>query len=130
MARTFPIDPAVESVEVATFQTADTRVPNVSSERPLTDQTFKGIVDASDVDAVRTVAFVLLLIVVIAFEMLFAKDVEAFNTFVLVVLILVLAVASEFPKLVEAFVIFVFAVFTLVATEAIEAPRLVDARSV
>ncbi len=61
-----PIEPGVVRVDVATFHTSAARVPNVVSVRVATDQTAAGIVPASDVDAVSTVAFVLLLIVVIA----------------------------------------------------------------
>ena len=125
--RARPIVPGPVSVDVAIFQTSEASVPKDVSERVALFQTFKGIVEARDVDAVRTVAFVLLLIVVTALVILFAKDVEALSTFVLVVLILVLAVASELPRLVEAFVIFVFAVFTLVAIVESVLPRLVEA---
>ena len=61
-----PIDPGVVNVDVATFHTSAASVPNVVSEREADDQTLSGIVAARDVDAVNTVAFVLLLMVVTA----------------------------------------------------------------
>jgi hypothetical protein len=90
-ARTFPIVPGVVRVDVATFHTSAARVPNVVSDLVAEVQTLSGIVAASDVDAVSTVAFVLLLIVVIADAivpavdaipavMLAASDVEAART--------------------------------------------------
>ena len=57
--------PAVR-VRVALPQMSDTKVPKVVSERVPFAHTAVGIVEASDVEAVRTVALVLLLIVVIA----------------------------------------------------------------
>jgi len=57
-AKALPIVPALVRVLVATFQTADTRVPKVSRERPLTAQTAVGMVEAREVEAVRTVASV------------------------------------------------------------------------
>jgi len=58
LERARPMLPGVVRLEVATFQTADTRVPKVSSERPLTAQTAVGMVEAREVEAVRTVASV------------------------------------------------------------------------
>ena len=66
LASCLPIVPAVVSVDVATFHTSAASVPKFVSERLADDQTLSGIVAARDVDAVRTVAFVLLLIVVTA----------------------------------------------------------------
>ena len=69
LANCFPIVPAPVRVEVAMFQTSAARVPkfdNVLVYAPV--QTAVGIVEASDDEAVSTVAFVLLLIVVIADE--------------------------------------------------------------
>jgi len=57
--------PAV-SVRVPLFQTSAARVPNVVKERVALDQTLRGIVDANDVEAVSTVALVLVSIVDIA----------------------------------------------------------------
>ena len=62
----FPTEPAVVSVDVATFQMSAVSVPNVVSERMPLVQTLSGIVAANDEEAVRTVLFVLVLIVVIA----------------------------------------------------------------
>lgn len=50
--------PGVVRVDVATFQTSDARVPNVVSDRVADDQTLIGMVEARDVEAVRTVASV------------------------------------------------------------------------
>ena len=137
LARTLPIVPAVVSVDVATFQTAETSDPKVSSERPLTDHTLSGIVEAREVEAVRTVASVCELMVVTALLMLvltpeieLLNEVEAFKTLVLAVVMLVLAVAKVAPNEVEAFVILVLAMFTFVPTVAKVAPRLVEAKSV
>ena len=55
----------VVKVDVATFQTAATSPPKLLKEAPV-DQTLMGIVDASEVEAVRTVASVCALIVEIA----------------------------------------------------------------
>jgi hypothetical protein len=75
-----PIVPAVVSVLVATFQTSAARVPNVVSERVPFAQTAVGIVEASEVDAFSTVAFVLVLIVVTEFEIAVAREDEAERT--------------------------------------------------
>jgi hypothetical protein len=66
VANTFPIVPAVVKVDVATFQTSDANVPNDVRVREADDQTARGIVAANEVEAVRTVALVLALIVVTA----------------------------------------------------------------
>jgi hypothetical protein len=63
-----PAVPAPMNVDVATFQTSAARVPKSESERPEIDQTAVGIVANKELEAVRTVEFVLLLIVVIAEE--------------------------------------------------------------
>ncbi len=73
------------------FHTSEARVPKYVRVRPADDQTAKGIVAASDVEAVSTVAFVLALIVEIAEEICefvfalipAASDDEAFATSVL-----------------------------------------------
>ena len=72
-ARARPIDPGAVKVLVATFHTADTREPNISRERPVTDQTAVGMVAANDVEAVRTVASVCILMVVTALEIFAAR---------------------------------------------------------
>ena len=64
--RARPMVPLFVSVEVATFQTSAASVPNVVSERVPADQTAAGMVDANEVEAVRTVASVWVLIVLIA----------------------------------------------------------------
>ena len=56
--RARPIEPGVVRVEVATFQTSAARVPKVVSERVAADQTLVGMVEAREVEAVRTVASV------------------------------------------------------------------------
>jgi len=66
VANTFPIVPAFVSVDVATFHTSAASVPNDVKVREADDQTARGIVAASDVEAVKTVAFVFALIVEIA----------------------------------------------------------------
>ena len=58
--------PAVVRVAVAIFQTSDAKVPNVVRERVPLDQTLSGIVAAREVEAVRTVASVWVLMVEIA----------------------------------------------------------------
>jgi len=91
IAKTFPIVPVVVNVDVATFQTSEANEPNVVSDLAPFAQTANGIVAASDVDAVNTVAFVLALIVDIAeviCEFVFAlipaaRDEDAFKTEVL-----------------------------------------------
>jgi hypothetical protein len=55
-------------VRVGAFQTSAARVPKVVRDLDVAAQTLVGIVEASEVEAVRTVALVLLLIVVIAEE--------------------------------------------------------------
>lgn len=50
--------PGAVKVEVATFHTSDTRLPNVVNDLVALDQTFSGIVAAKEVLAVRTVASV------------------------------------------------------------------------
>jgi hypothetical protein len=56
------------SVLVPFVQTSAARVPNVVRDLVVADQTAVGIVEASEVEAVKTVELVLLLIVVIAEE--------------------------------------------------------------
>jgi hypothetical protein len=56
------------NVLVPFVHTSAAKVPKVVREREVADQTAVGIVEASEVEAVRTVALVLLLIVVIAEE--------------------------------------------------------------
>ena len=156
-ARAKPMLPGVVRVDVATFQTADTSVPKVSRERPLTDQTPRGMVEASDVEAVKTVASVCALMVDIAevnwlfvFAFMFAArlveavaialfvfalitatfELEAFRMFVLAVVIFVLAVASEAPRLDDAARTLPFVVVTLAPMVARVTPRDVEARSV
>jgi hypothetical protein len=63
--RCLPTVPAPFSVDVATFQTSAARVPNEVRVLVLFDHTAVGIVAKSDDDAVRTVALVFELIVVI-----------------------------------------------------------------
>ena len=53
-----PVVPGLVKVEVATFQTSEASVPKVESERVLLAQTAVGMVEARDVEAVRTVASV------------------------------------------------------------------------
>ena len=65
-ARTFPIVPGVVRVEVATLHTSDARVPNDVRVLVAFNQTLTGMFEANEVEAVSTVALVLLLIVVIA----------------------------------------------------------------
>jgi len=80
-----PVVPGVVKVDVATFQTSDARVPKVVSERVPLAQTAVGMVEAKEVEAVRTVEAVYASIVemaeaswllVLAFT-LEASDVEA-----------------------------------------------------
>jgi hypothetical protein len=66
LANCNPIDPAVTMLEVATFQTSEAKVPKVVRDRVADAQTLSGMVAPSEVDAVKTVALVLLLIVVTA----------------------------------------------------------------
>ena len=134
-----PTDPDVIRVEVATFHTSAAKVPNVVRLRVADAQTFTGIVAASEVEAVSTVALVLLLIVVMAAEIcelvlvltpasVVPSDDEAARIFELAVVMLVFAVASVLPNEVEAArtAAFVFALMP-VDTPAIEAPSDVDA---
>ena len=53
-----PMDPGVVRVEEATFQTSAARVPKLESVRPVVAQTAVGIVEAREVEAVKTVASV------------------------------------------------------------------------
>jgi hypothetical protein len=66
LASVIPIVPALVRVEVATFQTSEASVPKVVRERVPADQTAVGMVEASDVEAVRTVESVWVLMVLIA----------------------------------------------------------------
>ena len=50
--------PGVVRLLVATFHTSDARVPNVVSDLVPDDQTAVGMVEAREVEAVRTVASV------------------------------------------------------------------------
>jgi hypothetical protein len=68
MTSCFPAVPAPVKVEVATPQTSEAMVPNEVRVRDVEDQTDVGMVAKSDEEAVRTVALVLLLIVVTAEE--------------------------------------------------------------
>lgn len=68
VTRCLPIVPAPVSVDDATSQTSAAKVPNVVNDLVPLAQTAVGIVATRDDDAVRTVALVLLLIVVIAEE--------------------------------------------------------------
>ena len=58
LAKVFPIVPGLVSVEVAIFQTSAARAPKVVRDLEPDDQTLRGMVDARDVLAVRTVASV------------------------------------------------------------------------
>ena len=71
----------VASVDVATPHTSDAKEPNVVIDRTVFVQTFAGIVEVRVVDAVDTVASVLLFIVVIADEI--APTVEAVPALIL-----------------------------------------------
>ena len=135
VARTFPIVPAVVSVDVAIFHTSEARFPNVVRERVADDQTASGMVSASEVDAVSTVALVLALIVVTAAAIwaLVLALTEAVPA--------VIAAASEddefatavlTPEIAEARDVeadntLPFAVVTLAETVASDAPRDVEA---
>jgi len=93
MLNCFPVVPAATTLEVATFQTSEARVPKLERVLVLAlPQTAVGIVDASEVEAVRTVAsvwelivemaevnweLVLALTAVVPREMLEASEVEA-----------------------------------------------------
>ena len=63
-----PTEPAVVSVDVATFQMSVTNVPNVVRDRVPLAHTAVGIVATRDDEAVKTAELVLLLIVVMADE--------------------------------------------------------------
>ncbi len=107
--------PAPVSVRVPLAQTSAARVPNVVKDLVALDQTARGIVAPRDVEAVRTVALVLELIVVIADAMvaltpvvtaaiLVERDVEAARTVALVLALtalvpLIIFVASEVEAL-------------------------------
>jgi hypothetical protein len=95
VASTFPIVPVPVKVDVATFHTSAARVPNVVRDRVAFAQTANGIVAASEVEAVNTVAFVLLLMVVIAEASAFVIDVEAFPTTLFVLALTELATEVE-----------------------------------
>jgi hypothetical protein len=82
---------------VATPHTSDASEPNVVSDRTVFVQTFVGIDEIKDVEAVKTVASVLLFIVVIADEIVLARDVLALST-------LMFVVASVAPRDVDAVV--------------------------
>ena len=56
--------PGAVNVDVATFQTSDARVPKLVRDRVAEDQTFNGIVAASEVEAVSTVASVCALMLI------------------------------------------------------------------
>jgi len=62
------------------FQTSEARVPKVVSDRVPLDQTFRGMVDARDVDAVNTVALVLALTAVVPAVIALAIDEDAVVT--------------------------------------------------
>ena len=121
--RAKPIVPGPVSVDVATFQTSEARVPKVVSERVADDQTLSGMVEASEVEAVRTVAFVLVLMVMTALLMFEVIDDEAFR-------MLVLTAARVEPRDEEAFKTFVFVVLMFVFAVARVAPSEVEARFV
>lgn len=75
-------EPPLVSVLVPFVQTSAARVPNVVRDRAELFQTAVGIVEAIDVDAVKTVAFVFALIVEIAVatcEFVFVFTVEAID---------------------------------------------------
>ena len=65
-ASCLPMVPADVRVVVATFHTSAARVPKVVRDRVPFAQTLSGIFEAREVDAVRTVASVWLLMVAIA----------------------------------------------------------------
>jgi hypothetical protein len=127
VASCIPIDPGVVRVEVAIFHTSEARVPKVVSVRVADVQTLSGMFAAKDVDAVRTVALVLLLIVVTA-EVMFAavaavpavmfaaREVEALSILVFAVFMFVFAVAKVAPSDVLARLVFAL---TAVVTAAI-----------
>jgi hypothetical protein len=122
------IPDALVSVRVLFSQTSAARVPNVVRDRAPEAQTAVGMVEASEVDAFRTVAFVLVLIVVTAFEIevLTAtidapSDDEAESMFAFVVTI---EAASDVDA--ARTVAFVFA-FTEAVPAVMFAARLVEA---
>jgi hypothetical protein len=140
VASCIPIDPGVVRVEVAIFHTSEARVPKVVSVRVADVQTLSGMFAAKDVDAVRTVALVLLLIVVTA-EVMFAavaavpavmfaaSEVEAASTVAFVLALTAVVTAAMFDESeVEAASIEAFVLALIpVETPAIEAPRDVEA---
>ncbi len=111
-------------VRVPLVQTSAARVPNVVKDLAAEDHTARGMVAPREVEAVRTVAFVLLLIVVIAeaivaftaevpAAILAASEVEAFNTVLFVleliaVVLLVMFVAREVEAASTVAFVFVF----------------------
>jgi hypothetical protein len=101
VASTFPIEPAVERLDVAAPQTAVATSPGIAE----IDPTIEASVDPRDEDAFRTV--------VLTPEMFVARDEDAFK-------ILALAVVIDEPSDVEAFV-------TLVSTPEIAEARDVEA---
>lgn len=121
VASCLPIVPGDVRVDDATFQTSAARVPKEESVLPEVDQTLAGIVAKSEEDAVRTVALVLLLIVVTADET--CEFVLAFTS----VVTLAIPVASD----VEAFKIEALVLaLTSVVTFAIPVPNEVEALSI
>jgi hypothetical protein len=112
------------SVLVPFVQTSAARVPNVVRDLVVADQTAVGIVEASEVEAVKTVELVLLLIVVIAEESW--EFVLAFTS----VVTLAIPAANEVEAArIEAFVFAFTSVVTLAVPSAseVEALRIVDA---
>jgi hypothetical protein len=132
--RVRPILPGVVRVDVATFHTSAASVPKVVRERVAEDQTLRGMVEAREVEAVRTIASVWVLMVDIALVMLLLtpaieapRDDEAAKTLLLTVVTFPLTVARVEPKLLDAAKTLPFVVLILVLAVASVAPRLVEA---
>jgi hypothetical protein len=124
VASCFPIVPVFVSVDEATFQTSDARVPNDVSVLADVAHTDVGSVANNEDEAVRTVTLVLLLIVVIAEESW--EFVLAFTS----VVTLAIPAANEVEAArIEAFVFAFTSVVTLAVPSAseVEALRIVDA---